>query len=97
MERGELQPVLLGIKNVTKGMVTTPNGLYHPQQSTSATEPLLQTIFHHAHCSILAGKTLLFIGAGASKKLGFFVSAKQYGIKVHILNMHGTVFKGGIQ
>lgn len=77
----ELQPYLLGIKNVTKGMVTTPNGLFHPQQSTSATEPLLQTIFHHAHCSILAGKTLLFIGAGPSKKLGAFVNAKQYGIK----------------
>lgn len=82
----ELQPYLLGIKNVTKGMVTTPNGLFHPQQSASTTEPLLQTICHHAHCSKLAGKTLLFIGAGPSKKLGAFVKAKQYGIKVGYSN-----------
>ncbi|XP_076121991.1 carnosine synthase 1-like isoform X2 [Alosa pseudoharengus] len=78
---GELLPFLLGIKNVSRGMFSTPNGLLHPQLSSSAIEPLLQTICHHSHCSILAGKTLLFIGAGASKKLRVFVTAKQYGIK----------------
>src|SRR4029434_2766454 len=88
---GELQPFLLGIKNVSKGVFSTPKGLLHPQQSNSYLEPLLQTICKRSHCSIMAGKTLLFIGAGGSKKLGVFVNAKQYGIKVDETNMYCTV------
>ncbi|KAI1889262.1 hypothetical protein AGOR_G00177330 [Albula goreensis] len=85
---GGLHPHLLGLTAHCCGVHSTAFNLLDPNGLDRIVGPILQTMCHRSHCSLMAGKTLLIIGDGGSKKNKVWLTAKKYNIKVVLISCH---------
>ncbi|XP_069047170.1 carnosine synthase 1-like [Lepisosteus oculatus] len=88
--KDRLHPFLLSLTSHHRGIQSTATQLLQPHQRGSTVGPLVQAMCHRAHCSFIADKTILYIGAGNVNKLRVFQSAKKYHIKIILVDCNSS-------
>ncbi|MBN3321181.1 CRNS1 synthase, partial [Atractosteus spatula] len=88
--KDRLHPFLLSLTSHHRGIQSTATQLLQPHQQGSTVGPLVQAMCHRAHCSFIADKTILYIGAGNVNKLIVFQSAKKYHIKIILVDCNSS-------